>query len=423
MLFYELKKLLRRVPPLAILYFIFLVGVFSIAVVSLIHDKEEKDYSKEYTELRYIIVNETNPQNIKVFHEAFKKMNASVITGGLETARAAARSAYENLTEIEKRVFDKVNSNLTDYFNEPTDRNLSILNANWEKFNLAEELNAIEKKILTMEQRTELLAIDNYELLDAKYRLFLNKNNDNKYLLPNDRLEAERIEAVYEKYGHGETAFRFGEVNSFYDFIFNCMEIASIPLIILAIIFTAGSVWTDIHKGTIITSLAIKRKRGQILLAKFFASLIAVTAVIGLLFALFYIFAGQYFDMDGTDKIIFIEGAKTPADMFAMNYLLIYILSLLFKIVVFMIGTGLFCLSKRQPKTVIGSSAAAAVALILFSCFFTSIPLDPIKYLGTRLMLSPLTVYHDIWWTFPIFLMFMIVASWQLFYNFKKKDF
>jgi Flp pilus assembly protein protease CpaA len=68
-------------------------------------------------------------------------------------------------------------------------------------------------------------------------------------------------------------------------------------------------------------------------------------------------------------------------------------------------------------------TANALLGGFIFYQFIPLLALDPIKYFGAKLLMSPMPTDFHYLFTLPLFGALVIVGFFQLVYNFSKKDF
>jgi hypothetical protein len=248
----------------------------------------------------------------------------------------------------------------------------------------------------------------------------------NKYLLENNL------------YDSSSGAFKFGDIYngnnnvSLFDFVFTNLEIIGVPLAILAIIFMSCAFFTDIYTQTIIESVASKRRRISVVISKISAVLLALVFVLLCLTAIYIAVGILIFKATIGADIVALFNNDTPVVWTQVNFLLLYLLSLLFKLSVFILAGGLFSLSKVRPNIIVGLSLLTAAAMlaanallggIIFYQFVPLLALEPIKYFGAVLFMSPVPVDFNILYTLPVLFTLVAVGFFQVVYNFSKKDF
>jgi hypothetical protein len=190
--------------------------------------------------------------------------------------------------------------------------------------------------------------------------------------------------------------------------------------------------FTDIYTQTIIESISSRRRRISVVISKILAVWLAMIFVILTLTAVYTVVGIFVFGAAANADIAALFSNKTPFVMSQVNYFVLYIISLLFKLSVFMLSAGLFSLSRARPAVIVALSLAVTAAIILCNAllgpfiFYQFIPLaalEPIKYFGAVLFMSPMPNAFNIWYTLPVMAAFVVVGFFQLVYNFSKKDF
>jgi hypothetical protein len=489
LLLYELKKILKRITVWGFLGFILAVAAVSLLVTHLLFNNKPArvDHSADYAELKQQIenwdINKTNRADLKTaldeFHNAYKVMNAKAATGvnyGAElsaakskftifaTRFAAIQPEYWFIRPNELESLKNGMTTLRGFYIEER-ISLAAVNTEWETIRLSNVIDNMFVQELPPAQLDELNGIiaeldandDNsvsyincaYQVLYNNYALLLDKNFDGNIFHftnftdynPDTATAAVTLNNyLLEKGLHDNSAhaFAFGDIFntnnsiSLFDFIFTNLEIAAIPLAIIAIIITASAFWTDIHTNVIIETVASRRKRAAIVLTKIFASLIAILGVLLSLILIYTLSGTLLFDATVTPNIVALFNNRTPMVFTPANYFAFYILSLIFKLFVFMLGAGLFSLSKSAPIFVVGFSLLAALLMILTNAlfgpviFYQYVPLlalEPIKYFGAKLFMSPMPTQFNILYTLPLLGALVIIGFFQLVWNFAKKDF
>ncbi|MBR4419181.1 MAG: hypothetical protein IKT33_04225 [Clostridia bacterium] len=235
------------------------------------------------------------------------------------------------------------------------------------------------------------------------------------------------------------TPFSFGNIFtqnskqiSLFDFVFNNLEITMLIVLFLTIIWAGSAFFTDKQTKTLITPIATGKNRTHIILCKMTVVLVlAVTAL--LIFTGIFTASGLLlFNASISPDILFLFNGTTPAVMSPANYFAIYFLNLIWKLLPFIALCGLFSFIKTKPFVIIGCSLLCyLIVVILNACFgglwlYQFIPLlglDPIRYFGAELMLSPMPSTYNILYTVPVTLLITIGLYWALISKFKKHDF
>jgi hypothetical protein len=150
--------------------------------------------------------------------------------------------------------------------------------------------------------------------------------------------------------------------------------------------------------------------------------LVAVYTAVGIMFA----------DATVGADIAALFNNDTPLLLTQANYFLLYLVSLFFKLSVFMLPAGLFSLSRVRPAVIVAMSLLVVTAILLANAllggviFYQYIPLlatEPIKYFGATLLMSPTPTDFNILYTLPLLSAVVIVGFFQIVYNFSKRDF
>lgn len=234
------------------------------------------------------------------------------------------------------------------------------------------------------------------------------------------------------------TPFTFGNIYnqskqiSLFDFVFTNMEMAMIPLSLLVIIWTASTFFTDSYQNTLITPVASGKKRSTIIVAKMLA-IIALTIIALLLLTAVYLTCGLvFFRAYINPDILFLFNGTTPTVMSAINYFALYFLNLVFKLLPLIAICGLFSFSKTKPFIIVGLTVLVYLVIIMLNFFlgnfwfYQFIPLlglDPMRYCGAQLFLSPMPTEYNLWYTFPVIIIVDIILYLALIYKFRHHDF
>jgi hypothetical protein len=233
-------------------------------------------------------------------------------------------------------------------------------------------------------------------------------------------------------------AFTFGDIYngsstvSLFDFVFTNLEIVGVPLAIITIIFMSCAFFTDIYTQTVIESVASRRRRISVVISKILAVWTAVTCVILGLIAIYTAVGILFADATVGADIVALFNNDTPLVWTQANYFLLYLVSLLFKLSVFMLPAGLFSLSRVRPSVIVSMSLLTVTAILLANAllggmiFYQYIPIlavEPIKYFGATLFMSPAPTDFNILYTLPLLCAVVIVGFFQIVYNFSKRDF
>lgn len=233
--------------------------------------------------------------------------------------------------------------------------------------------------------------------------------------------------------------FKFGKIFneqgqqvSLFDFVFTNMEMAMFAIAILVIIWAASAFFTDSYQNTLITPITAGKKRSTIIVAKMLVvMLFAVIAV--LIMTGIYIAAGlTFFHAYVSPDILFLLNGKSIAVMSAINYFVIYFLSLFFKLLPLIALCGLLSFSKTKPFIIVGVSiliygVIAALNYFLSGfAFYEYIPLlglNPINYCGASSLLSTMPDTYNILYTFPAMFGITVILYLLLILKFRKHDF
>jgi len=234
--------------------------------------------------------------------------------------------------------------------------------------------------------------------------------------------------------------YRFGGVlnrmtgTTPYDFIFNNLELITIPLIILASLIVLFCILDDIKKNTVLTALMTPRGRRRVIISKLFACTIAIAAIISIFTFLFFATAVIVTGGVSVPPVLLAFGGR-PYVMSPFTLLFIYVMSLFFKILFFSTITALFCVGAEDYRDVIVRAAIAIVAIIalnfIFSVllsfvFYQYLPLlglDFAGYFGIRFMLSRHIASTFIWFTLPVMILVWICMIATIVVRFERRDF
>lgn len=486
---YEMKKIFKRLTPVFFLVFVIAVAAVTIIVsaIGFNHPTTEVDHTDDYAALQNKIQNWDEPrqdgmsQAFADFYEQYKIMNAATynndnLVAKYNNAKEAFQSFYADyycrLTQasdyllVHQDYFDNLNEimkDLNQFFtgqkNEAQIREGLAINTKWENTSLQTILDKIHVQKIKDTDLAELkdflekntYSNDAYIYARNKYLLAVVQNSqydghlasyhgfadyvDNATCEQNIKLAQHRLENADTDFSQ---PFAFGKIYnntsqvSLMDFVFNNLEMASIPILILVIILAACTFFTDVYQGTVITALSATKKRYQVILSKTLAVLV-LTIVTLLLFTGIYITTGLlFFNAQIAPSILFLFNGTQIAVMSQINYFVLYFFSLLFKMLPFIALCGLFSFSKADPRLIVGCTMLAAIVVILCNAilgsfwFYQFVPLlalDPIRYFGAQLFISPTPSTYNIWFTLPVMLIITVYLYWQLIHNFKKKDF
>ena len=118
--------------------------------------------------------------------------------------------------------------------------------------------------------------------------------------------------------------------------------------------------------------------------------------------------------------------------MSAINYFALYFLNLIFKLLPLIAICGLFSFIKNQPFVIVGFTTLICIIVVLLNFFLGSFPfyqyvplmgLDPIRYFGAQLFLTPMPPVYNLWYTFPVVFGFTVILYWGLIQSFRYHDF
>lgn len=233
-------------------------------------------------------------------------------------------------------------------------------------------------------------------------------------------------------------AFAFGNIYnttgqiSLLDFMFTNLEMASIPFLIIVMILATCAFFTDTYRNTIITTVATTRKRSAVIITKTLVTFVlSALTLLGL--TLVYLACGMlFFNPCLSPDILFFFNGNTLGVLSAVNYFVLYLLSLIWQILPYIALCGLFSFCKGKPQIIIGCTVliwaviTTCNALLGNFSFYQYVPflgLQPVRYLGAQLLLSPTPHGASLWYTAPIVLLLTIYLYGQLIHNFRHKDF
>lgn len=219
-----------------------------------------------------------------------------------------------------------------------------------------------------------------------------------------------------------------------HDFIFNNLELISIPLIILACLIVVFCIFDDIRKKTVFTALLSPSGRRRVIFSKLLACVIAIAAVTAIFSFLFLATVSLATGGATAPAVLYAFGGKARF-ISPFNLLLIYLLSLFFKILFFGSITAFFCIDAESYKEIILKAASVIGAIIALNILFTVIfsfvfyqylPLASIDFagfFGIRFMLSRHSASVFIWFTLPIMLLIWAAIIVATVVKFERRDF
>jgi len=236
------------------------------------------------------------------------------------------------------------------------------------------------------------------------------------------------------------TPYRFGHVlhaqtgTSGMDFVFNNLELITIPLIVLSCLIVVFCIYSDIKKNTIIGSLVGSKSRRQVLGTKLLACTIAIALLIGI-FALLFFLTATIITGTATAPMILTAFGGTAIQISPFLLLMVYLISLFFKILFFASITALVCINAKSIIPILIISGATIAAIILLNVLFTIVwPLAFYQYLplvaldfagffGVGFMLTRHIASTFIWFTLPIMLIIWCAIIGATFRRFNRRDF
>ena len=504
---YELKKIWRRISPLAILIIILLTSVLTTALTYFLFNKvpdtvPDSTINTEYKTLADKISKWNTTVNRNEFADAFddfytdyKAMNGSTFDGNnlvvnYNTAKTSFNNFYleyyqkyinASTSEIvnyllikEQNVnkLDEILSSLDAFFGEDYTQEKDIIqglkntNTAWDDANLQTVLNdlfyvqVIDNKSLTDLQvflakypagQSDYDYTDAYDYLLNRYWIAIANSSEysgdlSQYLGFKNFQNITNSTQTYKLAGyqleHSDQNFTtpfafckiYGQGNqiSLFDFIFTNLEMASFIIIILTMIWSGCAFFTDTYQKTLVTPIAIGKKRSTIIIVKMLAVLVLAVASILILTGIYATCGLLFFKASIGPDILFLFNGSTPTVMSSANYFVIYFLSLIFKLLPLIALCGLFSFIKIKPFVSIGLTLLIySIAIMLnyflsgfaFYQFVPLLALDPISYLGADLLLSTMPNTYNLWYTFPA--MFIIIGAlyWLVIYKFRRHDF
>ena len=219
-----------------------------------------------------------------------------------------------------------------------------------------------------------------------------------------------------------------------YDFIFNAFEILAIPLILFGVLAAAFCIFDDIKKNTVITPLIAPQSRTRVILAKLSAIAIIIALIMILYFILFYSVAIVVAGTVAPPTIITVFGG-TVIKISPLILLLIYILSLFFKVLFFAAVAAFISINANSIRSLVTKVILLATLIIMLNVTFTVLlpvgfyqfcpflALDFAGYFGIGLMLSKFTSSVGVWFALPFMLIILLFVVAGTVKRFNKKDF
>ncbi len=234
------------------------------------------------------------------------------------------------------------------------------------------------------------------------------------------------------------TPYQFGNIYnnsqqvSLFDFIFTNMEMAMIPLVILIMIWSACTFFTDNFQNTLITPVTAGKKRSTIILTKTSVILMLTALALLLLVGIYATCGLLFFHACISPDVLFLFNGTTAMTMSATNYFVIYYLDLIFKMLPLIAICGLFSFVKNQPFVIVGFTTLICIAVVLTNFllgnfwFYQFVPLmglDPLRYFGAELLLAPMPTSYNPWYTFPAMAAITVIMYGALIHIFRHHDF
>ncbi len=483
---YELKKILKRISPMVIIVFIAATALLSIILTASFFNTKPGliDNSNEYIELSNTINNwdSSLPTDISnsfdIFYIEYEEMNASVykndrtkIVTHYENAKQKFNDFYfteynpnkdhlliPTTTLDMETVLEKLNTFLTGTKDADQIIDALTINKEWSSDSFKNTLSNLATPILKTEEITEIKNIlsqpyskERYDLAFHTYALGISQNSTFEGDLSNykgfenfistqdstDQIAIASYILDNNLSGNYSTAFIFGNIYnnqqdiSLFDFMFTNLEMITIPLILLVIILSTCVFFTDLQQRTAITLLITKRKRTGIVFSKILA-VVTISLLSLLLYSgLFAISGALFFGASTSPNLLFIS-AGSVTEMTSINYFTVYFLSLLFKTLAFLLIAGLLSMSKNNPKIIVSLTFVISAVIIICNAllggfdFYQYIPffgLDPIKFFGTQMLLSPTPSSFNILYSFIPMAAIVVFLFTLLVYKFKRREF
>lgn len=234
------------------------------------------------------------------------------------------------------------------------------------------------------------------------------------------------------------TPFAFGKIYnqgnqvSLFDFVFTNLEMAMIPVALLVMIWAACTFFTDNYQKTLITPVAVGKKRSTIIVTKMLVVMVLAAAALLILTGVYLTCGLLLFRAYISPDILFLLNGTKPMVMSAINYFAIYILNLVFKLLPLIAVCGLFSFTKTKPFVIVGFTILIYAAVMLLNLclggfgFYQFVPLmglDPIRYFGAELLFAPMPSSYNIWYTFPVMLAITVILYLALIRKFRHHDF
>ncbi len=233
-------------------------------------------------------------------------------------------------------------------------------------------------------------------------------------------------------FSFGNIFSKNGKQVSLFDFLFTNLEMAYIVVIILVTIWACCAFFTDKQTKTVVAPIVAGKKRAHIIISKMLAVLVLAIIALLLFTGIYVTSALLLFKASISPDVLFLLNGTTQAVMSPANYFAVYFLSLIWKLLPFVAICGLFSFIKTKPFVIFGCTILSyLIVVVLNACFgglwlYQFIPLlglDPIRYFGAELMLSPMPSTYNILYTVPVTLLITIGLYWALIAKFKKYDF
>lgn len=218
------------------------------------------------------------------------------------------------------------------------------------------------------------------------------------------------------------------------DFVINNFELLSIPLIVLSCLIVMFCIYDDIKKNTIIPNLVSPKSRSKVIGAKMFACAIAITVVVAIFAVLFFATAAGLSGAASAPKVLMAFSGKAFT-VAPSVVLMIYLLSLMFKLFFFAFITALLCVNAKNLRSIIIVSVGVAIFIIGLNALLTVVfpfvyyqylpllAIDFAGFFGIKFWLSRHIASTFILFTLPFMLLTMLLVIVATIRSFGKRDF
>ena len=153
------------------------------------------------------------------------------------------------------------------------------------------------------------------------------------------------------------------------DFVFNCLEITILGLVLFAIFTTVFCIYEDIKKGTIIGSVVSPKSRNNIIWSKLIASWIIVLIVFIIVCIIFLIISSILIPTTTIPSVLFVLYGNFPIVVSATWYFTGYITLLLLKLFFATCFTALLCVIMWNRLWLVLTSTAVCVGALILNFF------------------------------------------------------